>query len=554
MSTFEVRIPDLGDAQDVEIVEICIAVGDSVEIDEALLVIESDKATMELPSPAQGKVESINVNVGDNIEIDDLVVVLTVEREVTTPTESSNEDSAMSSEANIESAEEEPKPQVLAEPEPIEMDGNADDDATEARFEIRLPELGDVDEAEVVEVLVSEGTEISVEQALIVLESDKATMELPSAVSGVVESVAVDVGDKVTDNALIAVIRTSALSTSSSTLESKAKTPINTQVQAAEESRETVSKRDLTDTSQPKTKPAKQIYAGPAVRRLARELGVDLSLVEGTGAKNRIVKDDVKHYVKVLLQNPKETSQVGLPEVNYPDFRKFGEIEEVALTRIESRGAQNLVPSWLNAVHVTQHDETDVTELEEFRAELNAREEYSEVRLTILPFILKACATTLQAHPRFNASIHPSLDKLILKKYINIGMAVDTPDGLVVPVIRDVVDKGLREIAAEIENLSIAAREKRLKPQDMSGATFTVSSLGRLGGTGFTPIINVPELAILGVARLTTKPIWDGTSFVPRKVLPLSLSYDHRAINGADGGRFMQSLAEKLTDVRLLIL
>ena len=282
---------------------------------------------------------------------------------------------------------------------------------------------------------------------------------------------------------------------------------------------------------------------------------MNLSSIEGSGVRGRIVKDDVKLYVKTqMLKPPEVVSAAGLPEVEYPDFSRFGETEEIPLTRMQSRGAENLVRSWLNVVHVTQHDEADVTELEEFRVELNDQDRAGDQRLTALPFILKACASTLREHPRFNASISPTLKTLILKKYIHIGVAVDTPDGLIVPVIRDVLDKGLRDIATELEALSTAAREKKLKPDQISGASFTVSSLGRIGGTGFTPIINAPEVAILGVARLATKPVWDGSVFEPRKILPLSLSYDHRAINGAEGGRFMQSLVEKLGDVRRLIL
>lgn len=551
MSDFKVLIPDVGEAQDVEVIEICVEIGQRVEVDDALLVIESDKASMEVPSPVAGEIKSINMKLGDIIDTGDLVAVLEV---VESTAESAEEPAPPSVEQvsdDLESVEPEPTTSDPAEPPPSETaDGHSE------LFEIRLPELGDVEDVEVIEVLVEVGQSVSADQALIVLESDKATMEIPSGVEGVLESLAVAVGDAVTDHTLVATVRSSAPEQKQTTLspipiddspsvaavtnESRASPQIPAETPASDQSR-----RDRSAA----------VYAGPAVRRLARELGVDLSSVEGSGVRGRIVKDDVKLYVKTQMLKPVEVvSAAGLPEVEYPDFSRFGETEEIPLTRMQSRGAENLVRSWLNVVHVTQHDEADVTELEEFRVELNDQDRVGDQRLTALPFILKACASTLREHPRFNASISPTLKTLILKQYIHIGIAVDTPDGLIVPVIRDVLDKGLRDIATELEALSTAAREKKLKPDQISGASFTVSSLGRIGGTGFTPIINAPEVAILGVARLATKPVWDGSVFEPRKILPLSLSYDHRAINGAEGGRFMQSLVEKLGDVRRLIL
>ena len=552
MSDFKVVIPDVGEAQDVEVIEICVEIGQQVEIDDALLVIESDKASMEVPSPKAGTVKSIDVKLGDIIDTGDLVAVLEVaatEEEPPpapdTPSVEPNSDAYEA--ADSKSADDDDE----ADPQSTTADGHGD------LFEIRLPELGDVEDVEVIEVLVEVGQSVSSDQALIVLESDKATMEIPSSVEGVLESLEVAVGDKVTDHTLVAIIRVVGARPEPATNQPSVSVETSTvteatvgSVPAAPVEVDHVSTQDGTTRDR-----AAVVYAGPAVRRLARELGVDLSVVNGSGVRGRIVKDDVKLYVKSEMLKPAvEVSTAGLPEVEYPDFSRFGETEEVPLTRMQSRGAENLVRSWLNVVHVTQHDEADVTELEEFRVELNDQGQLGEQRLTALPFILKACASTLREHPRFNASINPSLKTLILKKYIHVGVAVDTPDGLVVPVIRDVLDKGLRDIASELEALSTAAREKKLTPDQISGASFTVSSLGRIGGTGFTPIINAPEVAILGVARLATKPVWDGSAFEPRKILPLSLSYDHRAINGAEGGRFMQSLVEKLGDVRRLIL
>ena len=551
MSDFNVLIPDVGEAQDVEVIEICVEIGQRVEVDDALLVIESDKASMEVPSPVAGEIKSINMKLGDIIDTGDLVAVLKVAESTAESAEGPAPPSVEQVSEDLESVEPKPTTSDPAEPRPSETaDGHSE------LFEIRLPELGDVEEVEVIEVLVEVGQSVSADQALIVLESDKATMEIPSGVEGVLESLAVAVGDAVTDHTLVATVRSSAPeqkqtplspipiddspSVASATNESRASPQIPAETPTSDQSR-----RDRSAA----------VYAGPAVRRLARELGVELSSVEGSGVRGRIVKDDVKLYVKTqMLKPPEVVSAAGLPEVEYPDFSRFGETEEIPLTRMQSRGAENLVRSWLNVVHVTQHDEADLTELEEFRVELNDQDRVGDQRLTALPFILKACASTLREHPRFNASISPTLKTLILKKYIHIGVAVDTPEGLIVPVIRDVLDKGLRDIATELEALSTAAREKKLKPDQISGASFTVSSLGRIGGTGFTPIINAPEVAILGVARLATKPVWDGSVFEPRKILPLSLSYDHRAINGAEGGRFMQSLVEKLGDVRRLIL
>ena len=296
------------------------------------------------------------------------------------------------------------------------------------------------------------------------------------------------------------------------------------------------------------------MYAGPAVRRLARELGVDLSKVVGTGARARITKDDVSEYVKSRLTDTGASSGSGIPAVAEIDFSKFGEIELQPLSRIMRRGASNLHRSWLNVVHVTQHDEADITDLEAFRQSLKAEAKTREVKITPLPFLLKACAYMLQQHPLFNASLDAELENYIVKKYINIGFAVDTPDGLLVPVVRDVDKKGVWDLAADIDALVEKAKTKKLTPQDLQGGNFSISSLGAIGGTGFTPIVNAPEVAILGVSRLATKPQWNGSEFVPRKMLPLSLSYDHRAINGAAAGRFCTDLCELLADMRRLAL
>ena len=547
MSDFQVLIPDVGEAKDVEVVEICVVVGQTVALDDALIVIESDKASMEVPAPATGTVKSIDVKIGDIIDTGDLVVVL--DSEESAPQEVVADTSEESSAGDAANRQEHADNNVSSVETPL-----PNNDGIGATFEIRLPELGDVDDVEVVELLVKVGDQVTPKDALVVLESDKATMELPSTVTGVVEMLAVKVGDKVTDESLIAVIRTESESAGDQSV-SPVVTVDKDEKPTAESSDSSPVSQTVDTTKETLRDRAAVVYAGPAVRRLARELGVDLARVEGSGVRGRIVKDDVKQFVKQQLGQPPVVAESGgLPKVEYPDFSRFGDTEEQPLTRIQERGANNLVKSWLNVVHVTQHDEADVTELEEFRTELNERELAEGQRLTALPFVLKACAATLREHPRFNASISPTLKTLILKKYIHIGVAVDTADGLVVPVVRDVLDKGLRDIAAEVEALSELARTKKLAPDQISGASFTVSSLGRLGGTGFTPIVNAPEVAILGVAKLAKKPVWVDSAFEPRVMLPLSLSYDHRAINGAEAGRFMQSLVEKLGDVRRLIL
>ncbi len=546
MSEYQVLIPDVGDAQDVEVVEICVDVGQSIQTDDALLVIESDKASMEVPAPVAGTVKSIALNLGDIIDTGDLVAVLDIEQADLEP-----------SDVNSQPVQQTTADKPVFDPSSVSVltrDGDSrSEDGTRELYEIRLPELDHVDDIRVIEVLAAAGQVVVADQVLIVLESDSATMEVPANVAGVIDSLAVSVGDTVTDHSLLATVFSErAGSTEPTGIHVEPQSPIVPKLTAKPSSDPIAMAETRLSGSRDK---AAALYAGPAVRRLARELGVDLTHVKGSGARGRIIKDDVKQFVKSHMLHPLPTeSSTGIPEVEYPDFSKFGEVIEEPLTRIQSRGAQNLVRSWLNVVHVTQHDEADVTELEAFRVELNEQGQLGERRLTALPFILKACASALKEHPRFNASIAPSLQTLLLKQFIHIGVAVDTPDGLVVPVIRDVLDKGLRDIATELETISSAARNKKLTPDQISGATFTVSSLGRIGGTGFTPIINAPEVAILGVARLATKPAWINDAFEPRQFLPLSLTYDHRAINGAEGGRFMYSLVEKLEDVRRLIL
>lgn len=436
---------------------------------------------------------------------------------------------------------------------------------------VEIPDLGDVENVEVIELCISKGVAIEQGDPLIVLESEKASMEVPAPVSGVIEKVLVQLEAKVSSGEPIAIIRPAATDASvevekvdAESVEAELPEPVETpkvpqppatpQPPEIPESKEKVISPTTTTTTYETRTTSSNLYAGPAVRKLARELGVDLRQITATGDKGRILKDDVKAYVKQrLVQSASTETGMGVKLIQLPDFTKFGEVQVIPLSRIRKRAAQNLHRSWLNVAHVTQHDEVDVTELETFRQELNQRAAKQD-RLTPLPFILKVCAVALQTYPQFNSSIDPSYDHLIQKKYYHLGVAVDTDDGLVVPVVRDVDQKGIAVIARDVKRLASLAVEKKLLPDDFSGATFTVSSLGLIGGTGFTPIVNAPEVAILGVGRLTTRPMWIKGAVSPRKMLPLSLSYDHRAINGVEAGRFMQFLRERLTEIRELLL
>ena len=418
-------------------------------------------------------------------------------------------------------------------------------------MDVLIPDIGDAEDVEVIEICVGVGDAVGENDALIVIESDKASMEVPAPFAGTVTDVLVALGDHV--NTGDPIMRVDADEAVAAAPPEPVQTPAAAVTETAAASDEAV-----VAPPGPAVEPkvvdgvGAKVYAGPAVRRLARELGVDLTAVPGTGANGRIVKDDVKLFVKKVLNAPPAApGLVPMPEI---DFSRFGEIDTVPLSRIRARGAANLHRSWQHVVHVTQHDEADVTDLEAFRAAVKDEASGLGIKLTPLPFIVKACVHVLKRHPPFNASLDATVTSLILKRYYNIGMAVDTDDGLVVPVIRNADALGIYELAEESTRLAAAAREGKLKPDEIQGASFTVSSLGAIGGTGFTPVVNAPEVAILGVARLATRPVWDGTAFRPREMLPLSLSYDHRAINGAEAGRFVTDLVATLGDIRRLAL
>jgi pyruvate dehydrogenase E2 component (dihydrolipoamide acetyltransferase) len=421
-----------------------------------------------------------------------------------------------------------------------------------------VPDIGDAGDVVVIEVAMSEGQQVALDDLLVVLESDKASMEITAEHSGEITSVLVKESQAVEQGTLLARIKTTVETTQAMSPTSRSSD--RSSKLSPDRTLDTAPIADASPTS-PETPPStpskaasSQVYAGPATRRLARELGVDLSQVEGSGQRKRIVKDDVKAFVKNQLTQKASVMGVGLPAVASIDFAKFGEVELVKLSRIRQRGADNLHRSWVNLPHVTQHDEADISDLEDFRKALKSQAEERGVRLTPLAFIVKTVCKALQEHPEFNSSLHDDRQHLVVKNYINIGMAVDTAEGLVVPVIRGADSKDIWRLCEDIASLSEKARTKKLGLDDLSGGTFTISSLGSLGGTGFTPIVNAPEVAILGVAKMAIKPVWRDETFEPRKMLPLSLSYDHRVINGADGGRFMQRLTQLLGDIRHLAL
>jgi pyruvate dehydrogenase E2 component (dihydrolipoamide acetyltransferase) len=547
-------------------------------VDDALVVIESDKASLEVPSPVAGVVRGLKLKVGDRCGEGDAVA------EVETEDEAGGEEAAGSDSGRPDSEDEAGRDETEAEPAEdgeASSAGGGKSAAGDEReggtriVDVTVPDVGDASDVAVVEVMVAAGDTVEADDGLVALESDKATMEVPAPVGGRVVSVEVGEGDAVTEGTLVARIETretgagdagdgagatrkSEQAAEAAEKPSEAPEPEPARGDGERERAAAPAEADGEREAEPAEGGA-AVYAGPAVRRLARELGVDLRRVEGSGARGRIVKEDVHGHVKRALGGgagaggPAATG-AGIPPIPAVDFSRFGEVERQPLSRIMRTGAANLHRSWLNVPHVTQHDEVDVTELEAFRRSLKGEAEQRGVKLTPLPFLMKAAAAALAEFPRVNGSFDPDGEHYVLKRYCHVGFAVDTPDGLLVPVIRDVDRKGVWTLAEEIADLSERARRQRLKPDEMRGGCFSISSLGAIGGTGFTPIVNAPEVAILGVSRLTRKPVWDGEGFVPRELLPLSLSYDHRALNGAEAGRFLTAYGRLLGDLRRLLL
>ena len=516
----EVTVPDIGGDTDVSVIEVLVAVGDKIEVDSGLITLETDKATMDVPSPFAGVVKDVKVAVGDKVSQGSLVIMLEV-------------GGAAPAAAPTVTAQAAPAATVA----PVAAASAAPAASVVAVKEIQVPDIGDASNVDVIEVLVSVGDEITADQGLITLETDKATMEVPAPFAGKLLSLTVKVGDKVSQGSVIATIETTSVATVSAgaapaaVAQAAVPAPVSAAPVAAPASRPPVPHHP--SAGAPVSTGA--VHASPAVRRLAREFGVDLTQVTGSGRKGRIMKEDVQAYVKYELSRPKATAATsvgagnggGLQVIAAPkvDFSKFGEVEEIPLSRIQKISGPNLHRNWVTIPHVTQFDEADITEMEEFRKQQNdvAAKKKADYKITPLVFMLKAVAKTLQQFPVFNSSLSSDGESLIQKKYFHIGVAVDTPNGLVVPVVRDVDKKGIIELSRELADISIRARDGKLKSADMQGSCFTISSLGGIGGTAFTPIVNYPDVAILGVSKSEIKPKWNGKEFEPKLMLPLSL-------------------------------
>ena len=560
MATSNMMVPDMGGAVDVEVIEICVAVGDVVSEGDSIVVVETDKASMEIPASSAGVIESILLKEGDTCNQGDVMVAI---------------EAAASAEASA------PAPQVEAEVEPVaaavvipeepsEAVAAAPSSAAETETETEqlalVPDLGGAVDVEVIEISVKVGDELAEGDSLIVLETDKASMEIPVDFDGTVLDIKVAEGSKLNVGDTIAVLVTKAKQAVAAPAAPQAKAPEAPQASVAPVT--PAATAAVVEAPAPVTAPVSQVpatnaatasataHAGPAVRMLARELGVDLTLVTATGPRDRLLKEDIQAFVKQKMQQPAGQSLQGHGIEQPPaiDFSQFGDIDRVKMSKVQRITAQNMTRSWLNVPHVTQFDHADITELEQFRKGLKAEAELKGTKVTPLPFMLKACAMALREYPQFNVSLDNDGEHMVHKHYVNIGIAVDTPAGLMVPVIRDVDKKSIWQLSEEVIAMGAKAKAKKLMPADMQGGCFTISSLGGIGGTAFTPIVNTPEVAILGVSKADMQPRWDGSQFEPRLMMPLSLSYDHRAVNGADAARFTQYLAKVLGDIRHLIM
>ncbi|TKI08779.1 pyruvate dehydrogenase complex dihydrolipoyllysine-residue acetyltransferase [Martelella alba] len=531
----DVFVPDIG-GDEVEVTEVLVKVGDTVSAEQSLITVEGDKASMEVPAPFAGTVKQIKVNTGDKVSTGSLIMVF----------EAAGESGSAPAQAQERKADAAPAPS-----------GGVKD--------VSVPDIGG-DEVEVTEVLVKVGDTVSAEQSLITVEGDKASMEVPAPFAGAVKEIKVKVGDKVSTGSLIMVFEVAGNAAAPAPRSGKAETAA-----AVAPSPASSANKNAAAISAPSVaakgefaENAAYVHATPLIRRLAREFGVDLAKVKGTGRKGRILREDIQAYIKDAVKRAEAAPAAAAGGGSLPgllpwpkvDFSKFGEVEEVELGRIQKISGANLHRNWVMIPHVTQFDEADITELEAFRKEQNAEAEKKklDVKITPLVFIMKAVAKALEDMPRFNSSLSEDAQTLILKKYINIGVAVDTPNGLVVPVFRDVNKKGIFDLSRELAAISKKARDGKLTSSDMQGGCFTISSLGGIGGTAFTPIVNAPEVAILGVSKSAVKPVWNGKEFAPRLMLPLSLSYDHRVIDGAVGARFITYINQVMSDIRRLVM
>ena len=534
MSVEVIRVPDVGSDDPVDVIEISVKPGDSIQAEDTIVVLESDKATVEVPAPSAGKVGKLLVKVGDRVREGD--PVLELERD-------GAQDTAAPAVAPASEA-------AKAAPAAPAVDtASAPQAPTRAERQVTVPDLGDIDSAELIELSVKVGDMVSAEQVIAVLESDKASMEIPAPFAGEVVALAVSAGDRLSTGSLLMTLSSNEISPAAAPAQAAA---VDTQASPVAAAPSAASQPAPAQTAA--VAAGASAHAGPAVRKLARELGVDLSRVPATGPKGRVLKDDVHAHVKKLLTEKRSGTVAGGVELPQIDFSKFGTVERIELNKIRRLSATNLHRSWVTIPHVTQHDEADITELEAFRKQENTRLAKDNVKLTMLAFMVKACATALREFPHFNSSLDNAGEVLIRKDYIHIGVAVDTDNGLVVPVIRDADKKGIVDIAGEVSSLAEKARNRKLTPQQMQGGSFSISSLGGIGGTAFTPIVNWPEVAILGVSKSQYKPVWNGKAFEPRLMVPLSLSYDHRVIDGADAARFVAFLCTTLADMRRALL
>jgi pyruvate dehydrogenase E2 component (dihydrolipoamide acetyltransferase) len=550
MALQEVKVPDIGDFKEVEVIEVLVKVGDTIAKDQSLITVESDKASMEIPSAAAGVVKEIKVKVGDKVGEGTLVLMV---------------EAGASAAAAPTAAPAAVAPGPAPTPAPAASPAAA---ANAGPVLVSVPDIGDFKDVEVIEVMVKVGDTVRTEQSLITVESDKASMEIPSSAAGAVVEVLVKVGDKVNKGTpLVKLAASVGAPVAAAPVAAPAPAPTLAVAAAAAPaaSPTVVTPAPMAVTASAPVADGKPAHASPSVRAFARELGVDINRVPGTGPKGRITPDDVCGYVKgavaALVSGAPAAAAVpasggggNVSVIDWPkvDFSKFGEVETKPLSRIKKLSGANLHRNWVMIPHVTNHEDADITDLEAFRVKLNEENAKSGAKLTMLAFLIKACVAALKKFPEFNASLEG--ENLVLKKYFHIGFAADTPNGLVVPVIRDADKKGVFEIAKETAELAALAREGKLSPAQMQGGCFSISSLGGIGGTYFTPIINAPEVAILGVCRSSMKPVWNGSEFAPRLILPMSLSWDHRVIDGAAAARFNTYLATVLADFRRVML
>jgi len=543
MSTIkEIKVPDIGDFSDVEIIEILVKPGDSLKAEDSVMTLESDKATMDVPCPEDGQVAELLVKVGDRVSEGMSILKLQ-------PAGASQSVRTELVQAPTPSAS---TPSTDTVPAPVPV--------ASASVEVIVPDIGDFQDVEIIEIFVKPGDAINVEDPLITLESDKATMEVPSSDAGTIETVLVKVGDRISAGTGVVRLSTSGGVATAPSIPA-ALTPEVVKADSAFTPIQAAPTSPVAEPSKIDEAAFRKAHASPSVRKFARELGVDLSKLSGSGRKNRITKEDVQNYVKQAVRKAEAgvatasaASGSGIPAMPEVDFSKFGEIETQDLPRIKKISGKNLHRVWLNIPAVTHHDEVDITNLEDFRKELKDEAAKQGVRITLLAFIMKALAANLKQFPTFNSSLTPDGERLILKKYFHIGVAVDTPNGLVVPVIRDVDKKSVYDLARDLGEMSIKARDGKLKSQDMQGGSMTISSLGGIGGTAFTPLVNAPEVAILGLTRSRMQPVWNGKEFIPRLMQPVDVSYDHRVIDGAEAARFVASLGKYLTDIRRVLL